>query len=269
MYISDQLIFLELPKTGGSHILKLLEMLVPGDKRAKHQRLPPELVVGERLIIGSIRNPWDWYVSLWAYGASGKGSLRRRLTSRPYRLGHALRRGPGRLLSEISSACRLPVKQWQQTYSAHEPHAFRSWLSLILNPARQADIGEGFATSTVRDIAGLMTYRYLILCSRDILALRNGPIFQTVAELEKFDAAHNMLHAIIRSEQLEADFIQALARAGITLTPAQLQQIVATKPTNMTRRSRRVGEYYDQSSIDLVSHREALIIKKYGYQPPI
>lgn len=268
MYISDQLIYLELPKTGGSHILKLLEMSVPGEKRAKHQRLPPDFVVGNRLIIGSMRNPWDWYVSLWVYGVSGKGSLRRRLTSRSYRLGHVLRREAGQVLSEISSVSRLPIKQWQQVYRADESHAFRAWLSLLLNPARQADIGEGFAASTVRDIAGLMTYRYLRLYSQNIRALRDGPIFQTVAELEAFDATYNMLHAVIRNERLEADFIQALARAGITLSPAQRQQIVATTPTNVTRRSRRLDEYYDQSSIDLISQREALIINKYGYQPP-
>ena len=75
MFVSEKLLYIELPKTACSQIRDLLKHLVGGQNIGKHNRPSEELVSSERVIIGSIRNPWDWYVSLWAFGCDQKGSL--------------------------------------------------------------------------------------------------------------------------------------------------------------------------------------------------
>ena len=76
MFVSKDLVFLELQKTGGSHILRLLSQWVKGEIVGKHNRLNWENA--GKFVVGSIRNPWDWYVSLWAYGVGGQGAIRAR-----------------------------------------------------------------------------------------------------------------------------------------------------------------------------------------------
>ena len=72
MFVAQGLIYLELQKTGGTHIRRLLERYTGGKPVGKHNRLPAGSDAD--FIIGSIRNPWDWYVSLWAYGVTQRPS---------------------------------------------------------------------------------------------------------------------------------------------------------------------------------------------------
>jgi hypothetical protein len=75
MIVNEKLIYLMMQKTGCSHIAKLILQTVGGERIGTHNKLT-DYNTG-KYIIGSIRNPWDWYVSLWAYGCRGKGRVRR------------------------------------------------------------------------------------------------------------------------------------------------------------------------------------------------
>ena len=79
MYINDHIIYLHLQKTGGTHITDLLVRYLGGTVINKHGRL--DCYPAGRTVIGSVRNPWDWYVSLFAYGCMGEGAIKGALTS--------------------------------------------------------------------------------------------------------------------------------------------------------------------------------------------
>ena len=81
MFVNERLIYLQLQKTGCTHVAMLLDKLIGGEQVGKHNRLPARLESEGRLIVGSVRNPWDWYVSLWAFGCEQCGGLADRLTS--------------------------------------------------------------------------------------------------------------------------------------------------------------------------------------------
>jgi len=81
MLVTDQFVFVDLPKCASSHLLRILQASFGGERRGTHVPVPPSLVRSGRAIWSSIRNPWDWYVSLWAYGCDGKGALFQALTS--------------------------------------------------------------------------------------------------------------------------------------------------------------------------------------------
>ena len=73
MFVNDRIAYLQLQKTASTHIAQLFREYVGGESLSKHSRLRDEH--GDRHIVGSIRNPLDWYVSLWAHGCRNRGAL--------------------------------------------------------------------------------------------------------------------------------------------------------------------------------------------------
>jgi hypothetical protein len=87
MTITDDFIYLELQKTGSTHVTKLLQQLHKNNfvKIGKHntiKTMPKHVLVGfeSKIKVGNIRNPWDWYVSLWSFGCQKRGGLHKMLT---------------------------------------------------------------------------------------------------------------------------------------------------------------------------------------------
>ncbi|HEU4322279.1 MAG TPA: hypothetical protein VFS21_03935 [Roseiflexaceae bacterium] len=274
MFIADRLIYLDLHKTGGTQIQQLLAATVGGQQSVQHQRLPPEL--RDAYVIGSVRNPWDWYVSLWAYGCAGRGWLYLRLARRqpvlwrPFHSGRTLRRarGPLRLRSPLPRRRRAEV--WRACYAdSNDPALFRTWLARVLDPAYRVDLGEGYARSAAWRAAGLMTYRYLRLYSGELGPLMSAGRPADLDALRAFAAEHTLLRAAVRTERLEEDLIAALVGAGYQLSSGQ-QALIRERAHSRANRSahRAAAEYYDPATAQLVAERERLLIERYGYRPP-
>jgi len=277
VYVSDRIVFVELHKTGGSHIGKWLSRIVPGTQIGKHNRVPNEL--RDRFVMGSVRNPWDWYVSLWAYGCGGDGSVRQHTTRRidlnylnrqlGPEMGVRLPR-PRVLLRQLAADLRRPIGLWRHLYSDVEnPQLFREWLRLLLDWNRRYDCGEGFGFSPVSRWGGLLTYRYLKLFTGLDAALYSD---QRLASADGARAvAHDSLlvRYVIRNENLEEDLLAGLAAAGVSVTTQQRQDILnaQAKKTNASRR--QSTEYYlDDETRTLIGEREAFIVEAHGYAPP-
>ena len=137
MYIADRLIYVELPKTACTHIGKLLALVVPGEQRGKHNK-PSQAEFDRRpVFLGSVRNPWAWYVSLWAYGCQQEGMLWEALTH-----GRGSVRGLGWRAAPIYAgrrwlhSLRQRPAEWQRLYSdVQDVQAFRTWLRWLHEPA--------------------------------------------------------------------------------------------------------------------------------------
>ena len=276
MFAANQLLFLELQKTGGSHIRRLLKLYTDGDVQGKHNRL---LDTPDRAVIGTIRNPWDWYVSLWAYGVGGKGALRPRVEKGvdfnyyyrmlPKTMGKNWL-SPGEFFSSFQHDLFKPVGQWRQAYQdSSDPAQFQAWLRLLFDKKRRFDIGEGYGFSPVSNHAGLLTYRYFRLLSlgSHIFHDRRLSSPEGVAD---YDAELNISSSVIRMESLEEDFVRALTAAGVELTDKQVTEIVNKQggKTNISQR-RPVVFYYDEETADLVAKGDAYLIEKYGYKSPV
>lgn len=278
MYVADRLVYTELHKTGGTHIGKWLAELVPGEQRGKHNRVPAAL--RDRFLLGSVRDPWDWYVSLWAYGCKPRGSVAAQVTRRlnlrylreqlPAEMG--LAGFPlGTMLRQAIADLQKPVEQWRASYrDSKDPQAFQGWLRLMMDPSRRFDIAEGYGFSPVSSWAGVLTYRYLKLFTR-----LDGQLYrdQRLATLDGTRAAWKDARTVghvIRNEHLVDDLLDALAMAGYSLTAEQRDAVLASRDTR-TNSSDRLGKgfYYDAESVALVAEREALIISEHGYEPPI
>lgn len=267
MFITDKLIYLQMQKTGCTHIASLLSKHVGGKQHGLHNWL--ESYDTNKFIVGSVRNPWDWYVSLWAYGCSQRGGFQRRLTSH-HSLGTLLKRGLKRKFREVMKEPRKPISLWKSTYEDPDNQEnFRKWLKLVYDPRRKTDLGEDYSYSSISSFAGFMTYRYCYLHLRDFFRKRNFAGINDIDELRAFDKTHNLLDGIIRTESLEDDFIRVVQRAGHKLSKATIKAIKdSSKVKTNPSQHRSTSYYFDEETRNLVSQKEEFIIEKYGYKPP-
>lgn len=267
MFVSDRFVFLELQKTGTTHIRGLLKEIVGGSLVGKHNQVTPELLDGSRVVLGSIRNPWDWYVSLWAFGCGRLGDLYAVATRRRKLRGHGWRSDPVAALGHLAEEFRRDPEEWRRVYAdPDDPDAFRRWLFLVLDrlPYQAYDYG---AASIGRHV-GLMSYRYLHLyCTPagggEALATLHG--YDAIAAFER---THNLVDHFIRNETLEDTFIEALEQSGWHLTDAQLQRIRGRQRLNTSSRRRDTTYFYDAGAAALVQERERLLVDRFGYAGP-
>lgn len=276
MFVCDKLVYLQLQKTACTHIARLLDRTVggsPGTPRTKHFRLPPEL--RGSFVVGSVRNPYEWYVSLWAHGCKGGGTPHGMHTSR-YHFRHRFRywwalptMRPRDLLRGLAHELFLtPVTEWRKLYAdAYDPRLFRRWLKMVLDPNRRYDIGESYGESCVWPCAGFFTYRYLRLFSNDISWLYQSRKITDKEALKEYDAKYNQLDRVIRVEHLDKDLLDTLRCAGYDVTESIVREVVNASKTNASDHS-PAQSYYDTETARLVAEREALIIDKYQYEAP-
>ncbi len=268
IYITDRIAYLRLQKTGSSHVLRALKMTCPGQQGEMHGRLPESILSSDRIVAASVRNPWDWYVSVWAYGCDGEGVLFDRLTGPRQILGHGYRKSLLTGMSNFMHEFLRSRRPWRETYSdSSSPALFRRWLTALLDPQRSRELGESFGRSSLSRFAGFYTYRYCWLFHRTVEHLYNGSVHDQET-LQEADRKLNIVQHMLQTEKLTDGILELLETAGINIDPRSRNEIVAMNRTNPSSRKKDYSFYYDRASSDLVGNRDALIVKKYGYRPP-
>jgi hypothetical protein len=267
MFVSDRIVYIELHKTGCTHIRNILKDVLDGELIGKHNQATPDLFNGDRNFWGSVRDPWVWYTSLWGYGCDNKGAVFGNVTRT-----HMSIRGLGwrsnpflAILKLIAMRSRNP-QAWKDTYAdANDASAFREWLRMIHDEKCMADIGEGYEACPVSRVAGLMTFRYLkLFCTKSNEHNMLNDLL-TIEQIKEYEQKNCFINHFIRNETLEADLFHGLRNCGVEI-PEKIKLDVLSRPkTNTSSRKNCPEHYYDTKSANLVAEREALIIEKFGY----
>jgi hypothetical protein len=288
MFVSDRIVYLQMQKTASTHIAKTLQAIVGGEQHLQHMRLAIE--PGDRLVMASIRSPWAWYVSLWAYGCregGGAHGLYHRVTADPPTMRELVRRSAHdlrvhrRLPRDVVTEVRTLQKRqrgtrtdlWRPVYSdPDDVHAFRSWLRLMYDPARAHELpGQPprYGDTGLPGHAGYMTFRYFTLLADERAGMGRPGALATLEAVEFFDREHTVHDDMIRIEHLHEELLRVLERAGYDLDDRQRAEL-ARRCTTKTNASphRSVRDYYDPETLDLVAERESFLIEKYGYSVP-
>ena len=284
MLISEKLIFVELQKTGSTHIKNLLKKLVGGENDGKHNVPSAEQLESGRKFIASVRDPWSWYLSLWSYGCLQKGELYERLTNEkkwrkllekdsssaeveaaePADGGDEGEgpKGKGKSLPENFTPERAKTFWYADPDNAE---AFREWLQAILavQPLRKV-LESGYGKSPISKAGGLMTFRYFTLCTKNGENVDKSVC--TMDALRKYDTENCFVSHFVRNESLPEDLIRAIQGCGIELENKQKKAIREAKKTNVSSRPHGPEYYYDEASVQLVGRREKFIIEKFGYK---
>lgn len=269
MFINDKLIYLQLQKTACTHIAVLLNSKMPG--REVHKHSPLNRDPGDRLVVGSIRNPWDWYVSLWAFGCQQQGAIRNRLVAGiPASMLHVLRRNlthPGKWLQSARHMRLLSHKDpafWQSVYaSSDDPALFRQWLRELFTEQGKCLQPGAYPFLPMNRFSGLMTFRFMRLFT-DYRFWKSGAAgIQTPPDLASVFERHGIVDRFIRTESLEHDVAALLTELGVEVREADLKQ----QKTNVSKR-RGYAFYYDEETVELVRNHERFIIETFEYEAP-
>lgn len=271
MFVSDKLVFVELQKTGCTHIRNLLKDLVGGQFVERHIQADPRLFVPGRKFLGSVRDPWEWHVSLWAYSCDNQGDFFDNVTTRGIRLrkrGWRLR--PLELLIEVlQSRPNWHPAQWKRTFrDINDPGAFREWLHMLHDGDFHADVGEGYWRFPLNRFAGLLTYRYVKLFTCRKGELRKLAAITTPAQLAVHASENCFIDCFIRNERLEPDLLAALEAIGFKVPLHRAGALMSAPRTNTSPKRPPVHYYYDAATEALVRDRESLIIDRFGYVAP-
>lgn len=277
MYISDNFVYTELHKTAGTHICKWLKILSPGEQVGKHNVIPE--IYRDRIILGSVRNPWDWYVSLWGYGCDQKGSVWfqtiDKINFRYYRqqlpTEMSLDHLPMHiLLRQLHSDIFKPIDKWKDSYKdSTNPDCFKAWLKLLFNKQRKMDVREGYGFSPIAEASGLLSYRFIKLFTNLGNNLYSNKFISLKPDLKILWQQHKIVNHFIRMEHLESDLIEAMKLANVTISSPNIDQLLAAK-NNKTNTSSRLPtkHYFDKESIQLIYDQENFLIDLFNYQPP-
>lgn len=289
MLLCDKLIFIELQKTGSTHIKQLLRELVGGVNDGKHNTPDERLLHCGKPFIGSVRNPWLWYLSLWSYGCQQKGELFQRLTNEK-RWQRLRGKAEARRAREAAEAAqrdeddedgdvddsgaekrRLPA-EWgperAKDYWYADPdnaEAFREWMQAVLGRrVLRHMLMAGYGKSPIGRAGGLMTYRYFNLFVEG--ADTAGPMVNNLLALKTMDSANCFVSHFIRNETLATDFVQVVESCGVKLSGEQRERVLGARKVNTSTRPHGPGYYYDEACVKLVARRERFIIDKFGYR---
>jgi hypothetical protein len=270
MFVSDRFVYLELQKTGTTHIRRLLRENLGGRTIGKHNQITPDLLDGSRVVLGSIRDPWEWYVSLWAFGCDHRGDLYRVATQGRRIRGHGWRAHPGRAAASLVAEIGRQPERWRATYTdADDADAFRRWLMLVLGERLLPYQLYEYGAPRLGRLVGFMSYRYLnVYCGRagDNRALARLDSFEAV---RAFEREHNAVDLFIRNEALEETFIDALQRSGRELTESQVAAIRDHRHLNTSPHRRETSYFYDAGSAALVGEADRIIVDRFGYTSPL
>jgi hypothetical protein len=282
MLVGEKVIYLQLQKTGSTRITELIQATVGAEERHKHDRIrrvdlaDPEIAA--RRILGSIRSPWSYYVSLWAYGSRRAGGIYERTTASPRMDQPKALRGTLQKktipFEDRDPKAQRRVEKWRTAYGDPDDRkAFRRWIRLLNDPEHLVDVGEGFGKSSMAAHAGLLTYRYLTLFTLGVVPGEphlggHNPTLDTYDRVVAHVDEHLLCKDMIRMEHLAADLEAALEGAGHDLTDEQRARIHGKAEGRSENRTKHhpADWYYDRSTRKLVAERDRLVIERHGYE---
>lgn len=237
MIVTDHFVYIHVSRTGGTFLNKLIFDHVPGARMIQYhghlRDLPPEYA--HLPVIGFVRNPWDWYVSMFfdyrrkqqfVYQAlSNRGSLGFHATvSRFLKLGdrseqssHLLglleRMAPRHIEKVRPPQHHLPNLRSDQFANYPEGIGFYSWL------------------------------------------------FQLMFESESDAPVH-----IGRFEDLRGEALRVLELTGTPITDRIRGYLAQSQPLNKSPRPPSYEGGYNQELAELVAEKDRYIVDRFGYE---
>lgn len=270
MYVSDRVIFLQLHKTACTHVTRVLQAHLGGETKVKHS--PLTIDPGSRLVLGSVRNPWDWYVSLWAFGCMGKGSLFSQLTASQMKIlirsGRRALEEPQNAWARISMAPLIlasDTKKWADVYrDANDPESFRKWLKGIFSKEGQVRISDAYSVLPINNFCGLLTYRFVSLFSDQSAWMKESKSISNYEHLSEYFELNCVVQKFIRNETVENELISIINNLNIDAN----ENLFSSGRTNSSLH-KNIGFYYDEETVELVALKDRFIIEKFSYDRPV
>jgi len=234
MIITDSFVFIHMHKTGGQTLNDIIKRCIP-ENRVIGYHYPRSEIPAESAdlpVIGMVRNPWDWYVSWYAFNRRPK--IHNQLFNVISDGGNAT------FKSTVTNLIQLGSDR-----PASKLH--RDDLMRMLPNSLDGNRGVGLAKDSIRDLSNAETGYYSWLFDR---MLGNANDDQTF---------------IGSFENLRDDFIAIMKRLSVKETGTLGIELDKHERKNASRHS-HYSHYYDNELRDLVASKERGLIEKFDYE---
>jgi aspartyl/asparaginyl beta-hydroxylase/SEC-C motif-containing protein len=233
MLLTDQFTFIHMHKTGGQTLKKVIQSSVKDTHEVGYHfpisELPDQ--ASSTPIVGVVRDPWDWYVSWYAFNNSPniRNPLYIVLSDG----------GVGDFKSTITNLVNLGSTQQSSAY-------YRNALLSILPETLEGNKGVGLTKDCIRNLAKANSGYYSWQFER-----MYGNLDSTQLHIAKF-------------ENLNSDFLSIMSDLGVDQLDQMRSQISATERLNSSRHS-HYSNYYDQELNSLITEQDKTLINRYKY----
>ncbi|WP_237096002.1 hypothetical protein [Nereida sp. MMG025] len=225
----------------------------------------------EKMVICSIRNPWDWYVSLWAYGCSGQGRILSDATAstregvkKVISMARRDRVVRARLLGLLKSEMSRDREYWQDLYSdENNAENFRTWLKGLLGENQSPLSQYAYCQLPVAKTVGFYSFRAARIAIEKPTWEKKIVGIRTPGAFAEFWEAYSLVRKYVRTENLDDDLTEVLRAVGHDVTVDDLR----AEKTNTSKHKSFIS-YYDEETIALVAQRDKHLIAKFGYKEP-
>jgi hypothetical protein len=233
MIATPTMVFVHLHKTGGQFINRLLLAHIPGAQRIGYHlpRSEAPMEIQHLPALGFVRNPWDWYVSWYAFNitASDRNPIFR-IVSDHGALGFA------RTIENLI------------TLGLPENSGMRMLIAEQLPVTRENSFGSGITRDIMAHIhepdRGYMTWiwRYMFHFNGSIRGITTG-----------------------RFESLRHDLVDCLMRTNIRISTSMHDDIQNLPAVNVSSHG-DYRDYYSNKLADLIAKKDNEYIEYHGYR---
>jgi hypothetical protein len=234
MITTEKFAFIHMHKTGGQSINNIIENCVPSFKAIgyhyPHYMLPTDSA--DLPIVGMVRNPWDWYVSWYAFNIWLNGA--------------------NPLFFFLSDGCQADFKTTLKNLiclgaNTEKSQNYRNTLIEVLPESLDGNEGVGLTKDCIRhfidDDHGYFSWQFKRM---------HGDLDSDNTYIGRF-------------ENLQQDFLTIMDQLQIEETQTMRAKFESSAHLNKSRHS-HYSAYYDDELRDLVAEKESLLIEKYSYQ---
>lgn len=234
MIITDRFVFVHLHKTGGQFLNEIIARSIP-EHRIVGYHLPRAEAPAEAAhlpVVGMVRNPWDWYVSWYAFNKRpGINNPLFRVVSDDGQQGFK-----ATVTNLVHLGSDRPASAAQ-----------RDVLTRLLPETLDGNRGVGLTRDSIGELAGSGRGYYSWLFDR---------MLGTGSDDHTF---------IGRFENLQEDFLAIMERLCVRETDALRQEFDRRERKNVSRHS-HYSHYYDEECKEVVAVMEAGLAVKFGYE---
>jgi len=231
---TDKFVYIHMHKTGGQSINQIIEQCMPSFRHIgyhyPHHLLPPEC--SDLPIVGMVRNPWDWYISWYAFNICLNDS--------------------NPLFFIVSDGCQADYKNTLKNLinlgaDTTRNRNYRNVLTKMLPNSLDGNQGVGLTKDCIRrfndDDNGYYSWQFKRM---------HGDLDSKATYIGRF-------------ENLQDEFLSIMDQLSVEETEAIREKFKSSARLNESSHS-HYSRYYDDELRDLIAQKEALLIDKYGYE---